>query len=161
MFTKNSHCSYCGTIFPENKVFPVECNNCKQITYQNPPSVAVILVPVEGGLLTIRRGIEPGKGRLALPGGYIEMHESWQEAAARELAEETNLKVSAAEITLFDVISVPGHTLIFSITPDKRKEWLQLHLITEEATELVIIYKEEEMAFPAHGEAVKKFFSKK
>jgi len=38
------------------------------------------LIPVHDGLLFVRRGIEPRKGKLALPGGFINLGETWQEA---------------------------------------------------------------------------------
>lgn len=42
-------------------------------------------------LLLIKRKRDPNKGRWAVPGGFIEMDEELEDAAARELAEETGL----------------------------------------------------------------------
>ncbi|HND22217.1 MAG TPA: NUDIX domain-containing protein, partial [Acidobacteriota bacterium] len=107
MHKRNSHCSFCGAPFADDQPWPRVCGNCHNITFRNPIPVAVVLVPVESGLLMIRRGIEPRKGMLALPGGYVNFGESWQQAAAREVLEETGLPLDPAEISLFDVISAP------------------------------------------------------
>src|SRR5262249_4057 len=105
MHKKNSHCSYCGQAFVENQPYPRKSPQSTNITYVNPLPVAVCLLPVDGGLLCIRRDIEPGKGKLALPGGFIDLGETWQQAAARELFEETGIRIDAGEIQEFRVIS--------------------------------------------------------
>jgi 8-oxo-dGTP diphosphatase len=58
-------------------------------------------------LLLIRRGGEPFKGKLALPGGLVEVDETIEGAAARELKEETNLDVGTLDFRLSKVMSHP------------------------------------------------------
>lgn len=49
-------------------------------------------------MLLIERGNEPYKGCWALPGGFLDMDETLEECAIRELEEETGLKVSIESI---------------------------------------------------------------
>ena len=58
-----------------------------------------------GRLLLIRRKNPPFRGRYALPGGYVEYGETTEQAAARELAEETGL--AAVSLSLVGVYSDP------------------------------------------------------
>lgn len=46
-----------------------------------------------GHILLIQRGLNPGKGLWALPGGHLDCNETFLDGAIRELREETNLKV--------------------------------------------------------------------
>src|SRR5215813_12854269 len=103
MFAKDAHCSYCGHAFAPGQPWPRTCGHCNHISYRNPLPVAVVLVPVDRGLLVVRRNIEPGFGKLALPGGYVDFLESWQQAGAREVFEETGLRLAPAEIQDFRV----------------------------------------------------------
>lgn len=90
------HCQYCGSKFGSN-VFPITCESCRKVTYRNPTPVAVMLYPVLMSdeslrFLIIRRGIDPAKGGWALPGGFVDGDETIEEAACRELFEETGLR---------------------------------------------------------------------
>jgi ADP-ribose pyrophosphatase YjhB (NUDIX family) len=111
MPVRNSHCSFCGAAFAPTP-WPRTCAACGATSWLNPLPVAVCLVPVGDGLLALRRGVGPGTGRLALPGGFIEAGETWQQAAAREVREETGVIVDPAGIRDFRVISAPDDTLL-------------------------------------------------
>ena len=68
-------------------------------TYKYPrPAVTadciVITKEAEPKLLLIERGDEPFKGCWAFPGGFMDMDETTEQCAIRELEEETGLKVS-------------------------------------------------------------------
>lgn len=59
-----------------------------------PTFVTVDAVVVQSGhVLMVKRGAMPGKGQLALPGGFINQHEKLKDAMLRELREETKIKV--------------------------------------------------------------------
>lgn len=162
MYTKHSHCSFCGTAFAEAQLWPRQCGHCNNRSYLNPLPVAVLLLPIDGGLLTVRRTIHPGYGELALPGGFINLGESWQEAAARELQEETGFTADPAEITDFRALSAPeGMVLIFGLAPERRMADLPAFTPTDEASEIVVLYEPVKLAFPLHTQVMREFFEKR
>ena len=63
---KDRHCTFCGVAFAAGAAYPRTCAQCNNITYKNPIPVAVLLLPVDDGVLGIKRGIEPKKGMIAL-----------------------------------------------------------------------------------------------
>jgi 8-oxo-dGTP diphosphatase len=80
------------------------------------PALAVDAVTFDrsGKLLLIRRKNPPFKGRYALPGGFVDVGETVEQAAARELREEAGLKTKSQR--LIGVYSDPkrdprGHTV--------------------------------------------------
>ena len=161
MAQKNSHCSYCGQPFEGAAPWPRKCANCGRTTYLNPTPVSVVLLPVDRGLLTVRRDVEPGRGKLALPGGFIELGESWQEAGAREMFEETGITISAQEIEDFRVLSAPdGTVLIFGLARPTSASALPPFQANHETTELVVINEPQELAFPLHMQAVELYFAR-
>jgi 8-oxo-dGTP pyrophosphatase MutT (NUDIX family) len=113
-----AHCTFCGARFIAEQKWPRRCGACGETSYQNPTPVAVAMQPVGDGLLVVRRGIPPARGRLALPGGFIDLGESWQVAAARELFEETGFKADPFAVRLYDTLSAPdGTLLVFGLLP--------------------------------------------
>ena len=68
------------------------CSSCGVIHYENPKPTATLICMRENELLLVKRAYSPGKGLWGLPGGFIEMNETPDDAAQRELLEETGLK---------------------------------------------------------------------
>lgn len=160
---KNSHCSWCGTRFMADAGWPRTCESCQKTSYVNPLPVAVAVVPLKGGgLLGVRRGIEPRKGSVALPGGFIDVGESWQEACAREVYEELQVELDPAHITLHCVLSAPdGTVLIMGRTPELDASTFSPFISSPEAEARVIIedHPELALAFPLHTEAARLYFT--
>jgi len=159
MVKKNSHCSYCGAVFPEDARWPRKCNHCGNTSFVNPLPVAVLVLPVDDGVLVIRRGIEPRKGQLALPGGFIDFGESWQSAAARELREETGIVIESSKICVFDVLSAPdGTLLVFGLAERMTSSELPPFVVTNETSERLVLREPTQLAFPLHTQVLTAYF---
>lgn len=99
-----SHCARCGgrlapTILPEETRERLACTACGHVAYLNPRLVVTTLPVTDAGeVVLLRRGIEPGYGAWAQPGGFLEVDETVTQAAVRETLEETGLVVEPGEL---------------------------------------------------------------
>lgn len=81
------------------------CPACHTVHYDNPLNV-VGTIPVWGTqVLLCKRNIEPRKGFWTLPAGFMELHETLAQGAARETDEEAGADIEMQ--ALFSVIDVP------------------------------------------------------
>jgi ADP-ribose pyrophosphatase YjhB (NUDIX family) len=162
---KDSHCSSCGAAFAGDAGWPRVCGGCGAVAYRNPLPVAVALVPVRDtdgpALVVIRRTIEPKSGELALPGGFIDFGESWEQAVVRELAEETGMSGSAADVTLADALTdvTGGYLLLFGLLPGRDAAELPPSTPTDETDGHQLLYAPAELGFPLHTQAVRRWFA--
>lgn len=154
-----SHCHHCGAAYAA-RAWPRRCESCERMTYRNPLPVAVALVPVGAGLLVIQRDIEPRRGELALPGGYIEHGEDWRDACARELQEETGLGTDPAAVTIRQVESAPdGTLLVFGRCAPADPDVVAALVPRPEVQALRVITEPCPMAFPLHEKVVQDWFT--
>jgi len=161
MFTQHSHCSYCGHRFETYQAWPRLCAACGNTSFVNPLPVSVVLLPVDDGLLTVRRNIAPQIGQLALPGGYINRGESWQQAGARELLEETGIMILPEDLREFRVKSAPGYNtlIVFGLAHRMRASDLPPFAPNEETQEICVLAAPQELAFSTHTEALREYFA--
>lgn len=89
------YCPKCGArAFVEHNEKSKKCANCGFVYYFNPSAaVACFIKNTKGELLLVRRKNDPAKGTLDLPGGFVDMFETGEEAAIREVKEETTLEI--------------------------------------------------------------------
>ncbi len=118
------HCPVCGDKLliskHEEDQAPVCQNpNCRFIFWQNPKPCSSIIIPDEQGrvLMTVR-GIQPDKGKLDLPGGFLNESEPPEGGAKREAHEELGIDIEIVKCVGFAIDTytshggkITGHTL--------------------------------------------------
>jgi ADP-ribose pyrophosphatase YjhB (NUDIX family) len=100
-------CPQCGSPhFTENNEKSKRCADCGFVYYFNSSAAVVAVIEnSKGEILVARRGKEPAKGTLDLPGGFVDLYETAEEAACREVAEETGLSVTSLQY-LFSIPNI-------------------------------------------------------
>lgn len=104
-------CPKCGSShFVENNFKSKRCEACGFVYYFNPSSSTIaIIINSNDELLVATRAHAPAKGTFDLPGGFVDMNETGEEAVIREVKEETGLHVSQAKY----MFSIPN-TYVYS-----------------------------------------------
>lgn len=101
----------------EGRVRPF-CEHCQAPIYENPvPATAAVVFDETKGLLLVKRNVPPKQGCWALAGGFMELSESIESAALRELQEETGLSgtvdrllgVIANDSLLYGTVLIVGY----------------------------------------------------
>ena len=90
------HCPRCAAELARNEVrghARLVCPDCGYIFYLTPAPVTCAVVRLGGRILLVRRRYPPKAGDWCLPAGFIEIGESPEASAVREIREETGLTV--------------------------------------------------------------------
>ena len=113
MATDDKFCPSCGVRLTlhqdEGHTRPV-CPDCGRIIYYDPKLAATCVVERDGRTLFVQRAMPTGYGLWSLPGGYVDRGEPVEDAAAREVFEETGLQVITGD--LIGVFSQAQHPVV-------------------------------------------------
>jgi ADP-ribose pyrophosphatase YjhB (NUDIX family) len=159
------HCPRCGAVRAAENVgqVPLRCAACNLIYFFNPTVAAAAYVfDTEGCVLFIRRSHDPAKGKLGIPGGFIDVGETADQALRREVREEVGLEIadvaflaSYPNMYLYRDVTYPVLDFVFTakaVDAEKAQaldgvdgiEWLFLTEVNED-----------ELAFPSVRETVR------
>jgi ADP-ribose pyrophosphatase YjhB (NUDIX family) len=155
-------CPKCGgaldsRVLKEKEPERLVCRLCDFVFFLNPKVAAGTLFELEGGLVLLKRAIEPGYGKWVFPGGFVDRGETVVEAAIRETREEANVEVRVRE--LVDVFSYPGSPVVVVVyaadvvsgEPRAADESLELQAFGPENIPW------EELAFPSTRDALRAY----
>ena len=118
-----SHCHFCGQPLTHKFIEGRQrlyCAACLRPIYENPiPATCIVTINAHDQVLLVKRSVPPEMGQWCLPGGFIELGEAPEEAALRELAEETGLTgvidtflgVYASPSSRYDSVLVLGYVI--------------------------------------------------
>ena len=135
------------------------CNACGVIHYENPKPTSTLICPKRQKILLVKRAFSPRKGHWCLPGGFIEKGETPEQAAKRELLEETNLIGSATKTlgTCSHLNTIFGDILLIGIIV-KIKDWSKMKAGDDASeAELFSIKHLPKLAFPCHKKIVQMY----
>jgi ADP-ribose pyrophosphatase YjhB (NUDIX family) len=83
------------------------CSACHTVHYNNPKLLVWCFAYWQQKIVLCRRAHEPARNLWNPPSGFVEAHESLEQAIAREMQEEAGLVVPLAQLMLYRVSSIP------------------------------------------------------
>lgn len=140
-----------------------------------PPTFVTVdtVVTCSGHVLLVKRGYNPGKGLLALPGGFLDQRERIVDGALRELREETGIKVATNDLKdmivdqkVFDHPdrSLRGRTITHAFHIDLSRRFQKPPLVKggDDAAKafwmpLLEVFSNEAMFFDDHAHVIRAF----
>ena len=89
------------------------CVECDRVIYSDPKVAVAAIIPMDDGIVLLKRAIEPQIGMWSFPSGYVDRGEKLERALEREVKEECGLVVSVE--WLVGVYSDEGQAVVLVV----------------------------------------------
>lgn len=89
------------------------CVDCGRVIYSDPKVAVAAIIPKDGGIVLLKRAIEPQMGKWSFPSGYVDRGEKLERALEREVLEECGLVVEVD--WLVGVYSEEGQAVVLVV----------------------------------------------
>jgi len=163
-------CSECGAavelrIPSGDTLVRYVCTQCQRVHYDNPRILVSCLATWGDRALWMKRAQPPRQGLWSVPGGFMERGESLQQAAVRELREETGVELDPQALFLYGIGTIRDVSQVYvsfrALLPAPEMSGPMFHA-TEEALEVALFSADDlpwdELAFPDIVPAVRNFY---
>lgn len=148
-------------IVKESEPQRLVCDRCGLVFYLDPKVATGAIIEMDGGVVLLKRGIEPAYGKWVVPGGFVDRYETVPDAVARETLEESGLTVRVG--ALVGVYSYPDSEVIIlmykaayvSGTLSADDESIEAGLFPEDRIPW------DDLAFPSTRDALRDYFKQK
>ena len=156
---------YCPACRSENISFDglklYQCGKCGWSFYHNACSAVMAVLTMKNKILFTYRANDPAKDKLDLPGGFVDPGETAEEAIAREISEELNIKNlrfvylgSAVNSYKYNDIYYPTCDMIYHAEIKEMPAEIQISEIKDIALLDIDDIDDEEISFPSVKKAI-------
>ncbi|MGF1878675.1 NUDIX hydrolase [Photobacterium frigidiphilum] len=159
------YCSQCGStdvkaMVPAGDTHPrPTCQSCGHVVYQNPTIIAGCIIEHQGKFLLGKRAVEPMVGKWSIPAGFMENGETVEQAATREVLEETGAEVEV--LGPYSIFSVPHMNQVYIIFRAKFIGFIMP--FGEETSEIEFVDKSQvpwsELTYPAINQILTRYIN--
>lgn len=110
-------CPICGCARQKaSQTRPFHCHACQHTSFFGPvAAVGAVITNHLGQVLLLERAKDPGKGKLGMPGGFVDPNESAESALRREIQEEVGISVGRLNYLITAPNAYSYQSVVYSV----------------------------------------------